>query len=118
MKRDNSSEIVEDIKWTLFNNRDYDLSFQFDEWVGDGHTITVKDKDETEYSVNVELIYRIHVKKDNSSEIIKNIKRTLFDNRNNNLSFQFDEWVGHRHTFIIIDEDEIQYRVTVKKVIL
>ena len=50
---DNSSQIVEDIKWILFDDRDYDSFMQFDTWVGDGHSFIIRDEDGQGYRVTV-----------------------------------------------------------------
>ena len=50
---DNSDTIIEDIKWVLFGDGNYDVSFKFETWIGDGHSFIVKDDDEQEYRVTV-----------------------------------------------------------------
>ena len=51
--RDLSSQIVEDIKWTLFDDRNFDTSFKFQTWVGDGCSFVIQDSDGQEYRVTV-----------------------------------------------------------------
>lgn len=51
--KDNSIQIAEDIKWILFDDRDYDSFTQFETWVGDGHSFIIRDKDRQEYRVTV-----------------------------------------------------------------
>ena len=51
--KDNSSQVVEDIKWILFDDRDYDSFKQFDVWVGDGHSFIIRDEDGQAYRVTV-----------------------------------------------------------------
>lgn len=51
--KDNSSQVVEDIKWILFDDRDYDSFTQFETWVGDGHSFIIRDEDGQEYRVTV-----------------------------------------------------------------
>ena len=51
--KDNSSQVVEDIKWILFDDRDYDSFTQFDGWVGDGHSFIIRDEDGQAYRVTV-----------------------------------------------------------------
>lgn len=51
--KDNSSQVVEDIKWILFDDRDYDSFTQFDAWVGDGHSFIIRDEDGQAYRVTV-----------------------------------------------------------------
>ena len=48
-----TSQIVEDIKWTLFDDREFETSFKFETWVGDGHAFIVKNDDGQEYRVTV-----------------------------------------------------------------
>lgn len=50
---DNSSQVVKDIKWILFDDRDYDSFTQFETWVDDGHSFIIKDEDGQEYRVTV-----------------------------------------------------------------
>lgn len=49
----NTSQIIEDIKWTLFDDRNFETSFKFETWVGDGHSFIVKDSDGQEYRVTL-----------------------------------------------------------------
>ena len=51
--KDNSNQVVEDIKKILFDDRDYDSFTQFETWVGDGHSFIIKDEDGQEYRVTV-----------------------------------------------------------------
>lgn len=51
--KNNTSQIIEDIKWTLFDDRNFDASFKFETWVGDGHSFIVKDDDGQEYRIAV-----------------------------------------------------------------
>ena len=51
--KDNTSQIVEDIKYVLFDDRNFDTLFDFETWVGDGQSFIVKDKDEQEYRITV-----------------------------------------------------------------
>lgn len=51
--KDNSSQVVEDIKWILFDDRDYDSFAQFETWVGDGHSFIIRDEDGQKYRVTV-----------------------------------------------------------------
>lgn len=50
---DNSCQLMEDIKWILINDRDYNLPIQFKSWVHDGHSFIIKDNDGQEYRVSV-----------------------------------------------------------------
>lgn len=50
---DNTSQIVEDIKWTLFNDRSFETLFSFETWAGDDHSFIVKDNYGQEYRVTV-----------------------------------------------------------------
>lgn len=52
-KNDNTSQVAEDIKWTLFDNRNFETSFSFETWVGNGNSFIVKDNDGQEYRVTV-----------------------------------------------------------------
>lgn len=49
----NASQIVEDIKWTLFDDRNFETSFVFNTWAGDGNSFIVTDADGQEYRVTV-----------------------------------------------------------------
>lgn len=51
----------------------------------------------------------------NSNQIIEDIKRTLFDDRKYDNSFEFETWSGDSNSFIIKDEDGQEYRVIVEK---
>lgn len=51
--RDCSSQIVEDIKWALFDDREFDTSFKFQTWVGNGNSFVIRDSDGQEYRVTV-----------------------------------------------------------------
>lgn len=51
--RDYSSQIVEDIKWILFDDREFKSSFKFEAWMGDSNSFIVKDDDGQEYRVRV-----------------------------------------------------------------
>ena len=58
---DNSSQIVEDIKWFMFddeskeikNENGFSHGLQFVTWAGDGQCFIVKDADGTEYRIRV-----------------------------------------------------------------
>ena len=50
----NSSQIIEDIKWILFDDRNYDNSFKFKTWSGNSNSFIIKDEDGQEYRVIVE----------------------------------------------------------------
>ena len=50
--KDNSSQVAEDIKWILFDDRDYDSFTQFKAWVSE-HSFIIKDEDGQEYRVTV-----------------------------------------------------------------
>ena len=58
---DNSSQIVEDIKWFMFddeskeikNDNGFSHGLQFVAWAGDGQCFIVKDADGTEYRISV-----------------------------------------------------------------
>lgn len=50
---DNTSHVVEDIKWTLFDDRNFETSFSFETWVGNGNSFIVKDDDGQEYRITV-----------------------------------------------------------------
>ena len=53
IKDDNASQIAEDIKWVLFDDRNFDLSLKFHSWTGNGNFFIVKDDDGNEYRVIV-----------------------------------------------------------------
>lgn len=55
---------------------------------------------------------------DNTSKLIEDVKYALFDDRNHSLSFQFETWVGDGASFIVVDEDNQEYRVTITREIL
>lgn len=50
---DSSSFILDDIKYILFDDRDYETSFQFETYVGDRESFIVKDDDGQKYRVTV-----------------------------------------------------------------
>ena len=58
---DNSSQIVEDVKWFMFgdeskeikNENGFSHGLQFVTWAGDGQCFIVKDADGTEYRIRV-----------------------------------------------------------------
>ena len=50
---DYSSQIIEDIKWILFNDRNYETSFEFEKWIGDGHSLIIKDSDAQKYRITI-----------------------------------------------------------------
>lgn len=50
---DNTNQIVEDVKWVLFDDRAFETSFKFETWAGDGNSFIVKDDDGQEYRVTV-----------------------------------------------------------------
>ena len=50
---DNTNQIVEDIKWTLFDDRNFETSFNFETWAGNGNSFIVKDNDGQEYRITV-----------------------------------------------------------------
>lgn len=50
---DYREQIIEDIKWILFDDRGYYESFRFKTWTGEGNSFIVKDDDEQEYRVTV-----------------------------------------------------------------
>lgn len=58
---DNSSQIVEDIKWFLFddeskeikNEKGFSHGLKFVSWAGDGQCFIVKDADGAEYRIRV-----------------------------------------------------------------
>lgn len=52
-KNDNTSQVAEDIKWTLFDDRNFETSFSFETWVGNGNSFIVKDNDGQEYRITV-----------------------------------------------------------------
>lgn len=51
--KDNTSQVVEDIKWALFNDRNFETTFNFETWAGDGNSFIVKDNDGQEYCITV-----------------------------------------------------------------
>ena len=61
MIRDNSSQIVEDIKWFLFDDESKEIKnemgfshgLQFVTWTGNEHCFIVKDADGIEYRVRI-----------------------------------------------------------------
>ena len=50
---DSASFIVDDIKYVLFDDRNYEISFQFKKYVGDRESFIIKDDDGQEYRVTV-----------------------------------------------------------------
>ena len=50
---DNTNQIVEDIKWTLFDDRNFETSFNFETWAGNWNSFIVKDNDGQEYRITV-----------------------------------------------------------------
>jgi len=53
-QKDKSSEIVENIKTIISDDRKIQASFIFDTWVGDGHSFVVRDEKGTGYRVRVD----------------------------------------------------------------
>lgn len=51
--KDCSSQIVEDVKWVLFDDREFDTSFKFQTWTGNGNSFVVRNGDGQEYRVTV-----------------------------------------------------------------
>ena len=51
--KDNSSQVVEDIKWVLFDDRNFDTSFKFQAWIGNGNSFVIQDSDGQEYRITV-----------------------------------------------------------------
>lgn len=49
----NASQVVEDIKYALFDDRDFETSLSFETWTGRGNSFIVKDEDGQEYRVTV-----------------------------------------------------------------
>jgi hypothetical protein len=49
----NASQVVEDIKFALFDDRDFEISLRFATWTGCGNSFIVKDEDGQEYRVTV-----------------------------------------------------------------
>lgn len=49
---DNSEQITEDIKWILFDDRDYDSFTTFVSWV-DEHAFIIQDEEGQEYRVTI-----------------------------------------------------------------
>ena len=76
---DNSSQIVEDIKWFMFddeskeikNENGFSHGLQFVTWVGDGQCFIVKDADGTEYRIRVskEMEWNRNFKTENGGKI-------------------------------------------------
>ena len=50
---DYREQIIEDIKWILFDDRNFDQLFRFKTWTGEGNSFIVKDDDGQEYRVTV-----------------------------------------------------------------
>lgn len=53
-QKDKSSEIVENIKTIISDDRETQANFIFDTWVGDGHSFVVRDEKGTGYRVRVD----------------------------------------------------------------
>ena len=53
-QKDKSSEIVENIKTIISDDRKTQANFIFDTWVGDGHSFVVRDEKGTGYRVRVD----------------------------------------------------------------
>ena len=51
--KDCSSQIVEDIKWILFDDRKFDAQFEFQTWVGNGNSFVVQDSEGQQYRITV-----------------------------------------------------------------
>lgn len=51
--RNNAEQIVDDIKWTLFDDRNFETPFKFETWTGEYNSFIVKDEDGQEYRVTV-----------------------------------------------------------------
>lgn len=51
--KDCSSQIVEDIKWILFDDREFDAPFEFQTWTGNGNSFVIQDIDGQEYRITV-----------------------------------------------------------------
>lgn len=49
--RNNAEQIVDDIKWTLFDDRNFETPFKFETWTGEYNSFIVKDEDGQEYRV-------------------------------------------------------------------
>lgn len=50
----NANLIIEDVKRTLFDDRNYCNSFKFETWSGNSNSFIIKDEDGQEYRVIVE----------------------------------------------------------------
>lgn len=50
----NTEQIVDDIKWVLFDDRKFDVSFEFETWTGEYNSFIVKDNDGQKYRITVE----------------------------------------------------------------
>lgn len=58
---DNSSQIIENIKWFMFddeskeikNENGFSHGLQFVKWIGNGQSFIVKDTDGTEYRIRI-----------------------------------------------------------------
>ena len=53
MAEDCTSQIIEDIKYILFDDRNFESSFKFITWIGNGNSFVVRDDDDREYRVVV-----------------------------------------------------------------
>ena len=51
--RNNAEQITDDIKWVLFDDRNFETSFEFETWTGEYNSFVVKDKDGQEYRITV-----------------------------------------------------------------
>lgn len=58
---------------------------------------------------------KLKIIQNNCSGIVEDIKKILFDDRDYDSLAQFVTWIGDGHSFIIQDEYEQEYRVTVTK---
>ena len=56
MNENNSSQIIENIKWILFNDRSSDLSQKFHGWLGDGKSFIVTSEDGSLYRISASKI--------------------------------------------------------------
>jgi hypothetical protein len=50
---DNKSQIIEDIKYTLFNDRDFDPFLNFVKWTGDGNSFIIEDENNEKYKISI-----------------------------------------------------------------
>ena len=51
--KDNTSKIVEDVVYALFGTKNFDSSYAFKTWIGNGQSFIIKDADEQEYRITV-----------------------------------------------------------------